>query len=390
MGQIQLRGCHGGATIKGLRITGLRELKIPIPSQAVTELVENLCQLENNLYAQLEKVRLLKQKLFSAEDETKFDLRGWNIEAQVLSESVIQADDFSFQMRNAFPHVLAYPYRNLNAIQNEADIYREQLRIAENLLAYLGSIGLAMISISQLEDNTNKSSLTLQMLSEYWRGGISPGDWQDIGRRSGQFLRNDQQSSGIASFAALWFKGKGSKLSDFTRTLQELITTKNDFKHDRGPQGDEYERAIQSLKEKLDNAFHAIAFFVQYPIRLIQSIDNDWKTKETVISTLVYAGDHPGLRQEKLTTSQIISKGKLYLDLSHDFLVPLYPLISVHYCNSCKTRETYMIDRWEGRDGRTVLKSFERGHTHDNNEIAKKVGEDFADWLQNLHFEEES
>ncbi len=48
-----------------------------------------------------------------------------------------------------------------------------------------------------------------------------------------------------------------------------------------------------------------------------------------------------------------------------------------------------MIDRWEGESGRTVLKGFERGHTHDNNEIAKKVGDDFADWLQNLPFEKE-
>ena len=117
-------------------------------------------------------------------------------------------------------------------------------------------------------------------------------------------------------------------------------------------------------------------------MRLVLDSDIDWKTNKTVLNTLVYVGDHPGLRQEKITVNKPLPKDKLYLELNEDTLVPLYPLISVHDCGSCKLRETYMIDRWDGPGDRVVLKSFEWGHTHDNNQVAKDVGADFEYWLQ--------
>jgi hypothetical protein len=207
----------------------------------------------------------------------------------------------------------------------------------------LGSIGLAMAMNIQVDEN-KIFDLTSSKLRAFWQGGISPGDWLELGRKTGGHLKNAQQNSAAMYFANLWFKGKGSKSSEFNKLVQELVALKNDFKHDRGPQGYEYERAIKNLDEKLNTVFRGILFSVQYPMRLIQGIDNDWKSKETVLDTLVYAGDHPGLRQERIKTNSTISKGKLYLDLSYDLLVPLYPLISVHYCTSCKLRETYMID----------------------------------------------
>jgi hypothetical protein len=47
-------------------------------------------------------------------------------------------------------------------------------------------------------------------------------------------------------------------------------------------------------------------------------------------------------------------------------------------------REVFMIDRFDGSHNRVVLKSFERGHAHDNDEVAKAVGEDFEHWLQHI------
>jgi hypothetical protein len=44
-------------------------------------------------------------------------------------------------------------------------------------------------------------------------------------------------------------------------------------------------------------------------------------------------------------------------------------------------REVFMIDRFDAGD-RVVLKSFERGHPHDNDEIARMVGDDLEHWLQ--------
>jgi hypothetical protein len=95
----------------------------------------------------------------------------------------------------------------------------------------------------------------------------------------------------------------------------------------------------------------------------------------------VYTGDHPGLRQERVTLAGAVSKDKLYMQVTNEEWVQLYPIISVQYCPSCKARETYMIDRWEAQRKRVVLKSFERGHTLEN-DTAGEVGADLEHWLR--------
>ena len=39
----------------------------------------------------------------------------------------------------------------------------------------------------------------------------------------------------------------------------------------------------------------------------------------------------------------------------------------------CQTRETYFIDRWQGTNKPGGLKSFERGHAVDQDEIGKEL-----------------
>ena len=127
----------------------------------------------------------------------------------------------------------------------------------------------------------------------------------------------------------------------------------------------------------LQQCLHKIAFFVQYPMRLVQDSDVDWRSKKVKAKTLVYVGDHPSLSQEQIDLSGSVSKGKLYLELKSDTLIPLYPLFSVQDCSVCTMREVFMIDRFDGTYSRVVLKSFERGHAHDNDDVAKTGWEGF-------------
>jgi hypothetical protein len=267
-------------------------------------------------------------------------------------------------------------------------LYKEQLRVAENILAFLGLIGLVLAAATDSLKSTENQAITPEVLRGFWQSGISPGHWQSMGSKTAALLRGKDQFAAAVSFANIWFKGRGGKQSEFGALTHELVRLKNDFKHDRGPQSaNEYTTAAQSLAQILYRCMHEIAFLVQHPLRLIQDSDINWKTGKTIVNTLVYAGDHPGLRQEKITISRTIPKGKLYFELKEETLVPLYPLISVHYCESCKVREAYMIDRWSGTDNRTVLKSFERGHTHDNTNAARQVGEDLEYWLLDVFSE---
>ena len=384
-GQAKLSAYLRGAVIPTLSVAKLRKSKVPIPNQSIMEFIKDLQDVERALTSRVQKARALRGQLFSIENADKFNqqLQSLSVESQVLKQSIIQSDDINFQIRNYFPHVISFAYRSLDAIQNEAQLYKEQLRVAENIMVFLGSIGLALVIGAKAIQIPDPRGFNHQMLRDYWLGGISPGDWQDMASRSGAVLRSNEQHAVIASFANLWFKGRGSKQSQFGRILQELVNRKNDFKHDRGPQTNyEYAEATGILAQDLKICLQELAFFVQHPMRLVQDSDVDWRSGKTKLSTLVYVGDHPGLRQEKISVDESLPKDKLYLEINEGQLFPLYPLISVRYCTSCKARETYFIDRWESRDGKTILKSFERGHIHSNNDVARQVGADLDYWLQ--------
>lgn len=385
-GQAQLTAAIGGAVVPTIGLSNLRKVSVPIPNQSVIELVNNLHEVEHTLFERMNKARQLRQKLFAIENQEQVaeELRNLSIDAQVLSGSIIRADDLNFQIRNYYPYVIAYGYRWLDSIEEETKLYKEQLRVAENLMAFLGSLGLMLTAWTGALTTGDVNGISAELLRGYWQSGISPGDWIDIAIRTGRLLRENQQHAAIVSFADIWFKGRGTKQSQFRETLQKLVTRKNDFKHDRWPQSDdEYTTAVKDIRLELQQCLHKIAFLVQYPMRLVQDSDVDWKTKKVQANTLVYVGDHPSLSKERISLSGPVSRDKLYLELRDDTLVPLYPLLSVQNCSVCKMREVFMIDRFDGSGDRVILKSFERGHAHENDEVAKTVGEDMEHWLQN-------
>ena len=385
VGQSLLSTSVGGAVIPTLRLTDLRRLRIPVPRKAVIELITELHEVEQTLLDRINRARDLRHRLFSIQDPEQVNpqLRNLGTEAQVLAASLIQVDDFDFQVRNFYPFSLAYAYRILSAIRVPAELYREQLRVAENILAFLGSVGLALAAHTQALSSPDKTNLTATYLEECWKGGISPGDWRSLGHRTGVILRPNRELAAADSFASLWFRGSGKRESKFAQATRVLVELKNDFKHDRGPKTPyEYEHAVERMDETLRECLEGLSFFVQHPTRLVEHMDLTWGTRQFEVETLVYVGDHPGLRQERLTLRVPLPEGKLYLELTDQEWAPLYPLISVQYCPRCGARATFVIDRWDGPGGRVVLKSFERGHTLDNDEQAKGVGTDLKHWFR--------
>jgi len=113
----------------------------------------------------------------------------------------------------------------------------------------------------------------------------------------------------------------------------------------------------------------------------VQSIDIPWETNTAILETLVYSGDHPGFHQERVEYPKPLTRDLLYLELDKGMWAPLYPHASVQYCQSCKTRETYFIDAWDGNNSKIRLKSFERGHTHENDVEAKLVANNINHWI---------
>lgn len=383
-GQGLLGTCDYGMNMRGLYVNSLRDLVIPVPEKSAIELIDQLHETELDFLRKVDQSRELKKKVFSIEDPERVNtkLRELSTEAQILSSGILQSDDLDYQIRNYYPFPIAFTYRNLSAVHNKPRLYQEQLRVSENLLAFLGIIGLSITANVNQKITSDYNELSYRRIRKKFAGGVSPGHWYQIAYHSAKFIKENLNSAFSSSFSGLWFKGSGSSLSDFGKELKRIIEWKNDFKHDRGPKTDhQYEEMVKELNHKLEYCYDELSFFVQYPIRLVKDMDIDWQTEKRLLDTLVYKGDHPGLIQEQVEYEQTLPKNKLYLETSDENWINLYPLMSVRYCPKCENRETYFYDMWDGPGHKARLKSFERGHTHDDDQDAEEASLDFEHWL---------
>ena len=156
--------------------------------------------------------------------------------------------------------------------------------------------------------------------------------------------------------------------SGFGADIQQIIRDKNDFKHDRTPSDEETIRKKSAdLAIVIDRCMKALAFFTDYPIRQIREMEY-LPDKTYRYQCLRFLGDHPGLAQENVILPIPLPKG-LYIDLGHNEWKILDPFIVTQNCPTCHTREIYFIDRWADNNSSVNLKSFERGHTVEDDHL---------------------
>jgi hypothetical protein len=356
------------ATAPTLRLSALSSLPIPSLSGVVSNDLDELQAIEQDLRSRADKLASMRLQLFSADSAENLDLRLKQIRQSALAidASIQQAETAEFQIRNFYPFPLAYPYRTLSSPTVLQDRYKQQLRISENILAYLGSLSLALTYPNQLAE------LPL-LLKQAWQGGISPGHWRDISQKTSELFRSDADTKLAVSLGSLWKARGGNK---FPKNVEQLIKAKNDFKHDRWPIiEEEYKDATESLEKLLEEVMIALAFFTEYPIRLVTDLDGVRGSRRVIVQALRFVGDHPALIQELVEYPETLIKGDLYVEMQEGSWKALFPFISVHNCPDCKYRETYFVDRWKRAEGKAILKSFERGHTIEHREIAASLTE---------------
>jgi hypothetical protein len=61
-----------------------------------------------------------------------------------------------------------------------------------------------------------------------------------------------------------------------------------------------------------------------------------------------------GLRQERLEYSELVTKSDLYIEITTEKWIPLYPFITVHNCPRCKSREIYFIDKYDNKKNKSI------------------------------------
>lgn len=274
---------------------------------------------------------------------------------------ISSGDQLEYQISSSYPFPLAFGFRSLTSIVDARDLYREQLRVAENLLTFLASVSLPLLR------NQDRDKAEIDP-AQYWLSGISPGDWKDIiGRCSKVFAAYEDNPLALAiSRLSIRSEKKG-----FGKDVATLIRAKNDYKHDRGPVIlEDIADAARETQERLKRCMEPLAFFIDHPIRQVEDLKVNRSGDEYLLKCLRYTGDHPSFPQEDVVFHRGLPEGDLYLELGNQSWVSLYPFIVTMNCAHCKAKETYFIDMWDQRRGTARMKSFERGHTMSNPEVS--------------------
>jgi hypothetical protein len=233
----------------------------------------------------------------------------------------------NFQIANFYPFPVAYSFRLLASIVNPAELYNNQLRVAENLLAFIASVSLSLLQKKDLAE----AGINLR---DYWQHGISPGDWKTIAARSSKIFATYRD---VPLAAAIQRLNIGSEKKGFGPTAKFLVESINDYKHHRGPALEDYAQASRMVEAALIDAMQRIAFFTEYPIRQVHDINPRRKGGKVDLKCLRYTGDHPGLPQEEIEFDRSPHKGDLFIDLGRQNWVSLYPFITSMNCPNCKT-----------------------------------------------------
>ncbi|MGD9679902.1 MAG: hypothetical protein AB7W16_01850 [Candidatus Obscuribacterales bacterium] len=356
----------------------LTELPIPSVDHVIYRTFELSAQVEGLLRDRLRNLEADREAclLSSNAEEMKVNVMQMSDNAALLESSLASSSDFDFQVANFYPFPLAFGYRLLRSIVNPAERYQEVLRVCENMLAFVASVSLALLK--------EEDRLSLKHQPEaLWSSGISPGHWRQVIQSSGESLGKYTETHLCQSLSSLSI---GNLKRPFGKMCEEIITSINDFKHGRGPKiEEEFIEANTLLEQKLHTAMEVLSFFARHPIRQVKDLNPARYGTSVNLRCLRYVGDHPGLSQEELTFPRALPKNDLFLEVARGEWVNLFPFLSVRSCPHCRAKETYFVDYWFTKKNSTRLKSFERGHTEDDSDVATVLSE----WQRSSKYSQE-
>lgn len=378
-----------------IQASRLSDLAVPVPDDTVLAFLTDVRDAEADLAARVASARALRDQLFTLDDPERFDaqVRHLRADAEVLSRGLAEIDTPAYRVRNFYPFPVAFRYRELDGIVGVRARYDAVFEVAEKTVAFVACLGLAL---ANREGALNDDERTYA--AELWRSNMTAGKWQDLAYRMAKALRKHEQSLGAgdapspaaSDYAAMWFRGKGTKTSAVYDATKRFIEPRNAKAHHRGPVTDsDYERIADDYTRVLDVIVEGLGWTVSYPLRLVVRSDPRWSPSGAPatydVLTSLYTGDHPGLRQEVIETTVPLVPGHLYLDVGDGTPLSLYPLVTAHECPACKRRETYVADYWNGQ-GEARLLSYERnGEDHllpVGSDASCQIADDLGKWFK--------
>lgn len=361
-----------GVTIRRVPSRALADLPVPlVPRDVVVTLGESL-EAVDSLQSALDSLEAARRSLFAAENEEQFRAGVQALRERTTSQiaSLELAEDLNFRIRNFYPYPIAYGYRVAAAAASDMETFREQLRFAENVLAFLATLSLGLIEVD------DRASLHVDLL-RVWQGGISPGTWRDIMVKANAVLTAYSASPIAQSVVRL--RPHTDRRGTFGGAAHKLIGRLNDWKHNRIEADDETIRGlVKDNKSELETMVSALGFLCDYKLRRVDETDASRDGTSLTVGSTLLRGDHPALAREvvEVGASEVgaaLHRGDVYVVLDSGEWRSLYPFMQMIRCSRCHTPEVYFIDRATRDFSSVTLKSFERGHSEECGDTAEAV-----------------
>ena len=301
-------------TAPTLTARALRLLPVPVLPPLIIRELNELQETEQDLRSRVDALEAMRLGLFDADSQAdlKQRLTAMRQTAAVYDASVQQAETLDFQVRNLYPFPIAYPYRMLASLIVPQDLLAAQLRVLENVLAFLTSVSLALLRPSDrstLRPRNGKEAPNV--LRTYWQGGATLGAWNDLYKQCARMLQTYQGDDLAISLGVL---GAGRKSRSFREQVDELIAMRNNVVHRAPPNTEsEYRTATHDIGRLLSSVIAELSFLTAYPIRLVRSVDGIRGSTSVAVQTLSYVGDHPALPQERHTHHAALATNDLYI-----------------------------------------------------------------------------
>ena len=350
------------STVQTLTKTILQQVDVPIADDALKELVLETRAAELALKQELLKANQLKLQVFEGlgfeKLEDSFDELRFSV--KTLENALENRNKVSYIVANQYPFPLAFAYRNIYTEREWTAIYDRQLKYGEQLLSFLASVGLSLLVFREGALAESVQVVAEEFFSSLSRG-LSPGHWRELLRQVCEKLRDVSDCELSYDFSSIWYRGRGSKLSDFAlRTGSEFVQQLNDKKHWRGPDGaDAAKIEVDRKREAIDRALSEIQFISQWVFFISDELNFLESSKIFSCSVSILRGDHPCFEQSELELDHPISTGSLCVKYKND-IFSLFPLMTVSFNPQTKRREIFTLDKRE-KSGNYLLKSFDSG-----------------------------
>jgi hypothetical protein len=340
------------ANSKSEMVHVLRELSVPLLPAEVDDVFREMSELK-------ERERDMDLDLFDddfryvldARDRNDFDRRMLRLRAEqyTLRQALSESRSLPYLIKNFYPFPIAFPHHSLGAFTHARDVLDEQLRVAENILAFVASLALAL---------SRPPSNDLVKEFETHRN-FSPGDWLAIGRKATKVLAtaaHDDLPNGLR----LLFGGI------FAQQADQLVQLRND-RHHRGI--DSANITNKALAKLLEACLDELAFLARFPLFRVCGVEIDRHSGKAIHRIEKYTRTDPVYEQDLLTSDKPLATG---LSVQTDTgPVDLFPFITTRECPGYHQLQTYFLDRAPKNGKGWQLKSFERGHSLEANDVAE-------------------